>query len=300
MVPFTLVLIIFGIFANAFKNEEALINKHLETGITTKDIQNKLQNCQIENHEIIKSMQKELAQLRLEVHKKENKLDELQKDIARIKVENCKDNKDIAENVEELKKEMKNRRIEISILQDHDHEKDVKIRNIEHNQNNHEQDIKDNKDIAEDVEELKREMENRQTEIGILQDHDYEKDVKISNIEHNQNDLSINITNVKNDLSDQITNMVIAPIGTIQGWSPVPQIGTANPVSIPKCWVPCDDSLIKEGIWIGQHTPDLNKANRYGVRNLEMAICFSLFGRLNDFIGQKCLKLKLRSAFVPT
>ena len=24
------------------------------------------------------------------------------------------------------------------------------------------------------------------------------------------------------------------------------------------------------------------------------------FGRLNDFIGQKCLKLKLRSAFVPT
>ena len=37
----------------------------------------------------------------------------------------------------------------------------------------------------------------------------------------------------------------------------------------------------------------------YGVRNLEMSIRFSLKS-LNDFLGQKCLKLKLRSAFVPT
>ena len=39
----------------------------------------------------------------------------------------------------------------------------------------------------------------------------------------------------------------------------------------------------------------------YSARNLEMSIRFSLkLGRLNNFIGQKCLKLKLRSAFVPT
>ena len=38
----------------------------------------------------------------------------------------------------------------------------------------------------------------------------------------------------------------------------------------------------------------------YGARNIEMSIRFSLKSRpLNDFIGQKCLKLKLRSAFVP-
>ena len=40
----------------------------------------------------------------------------------------------------------------------------------------------------------------------------------------------------------------------------------------------------------------------YSARNLEMTIRFFLYnlGSLNDFIGQKCLKLKLRSAFVPS
>ena len=131
-----------------------------------------------------------------------------------------------------------------------------------------------------DMEELKQANENRQTEIGILQDHDYEVDLKIENITNTENthtqdinDLSIdlsqlscevkiNITDVKNDLSSQIADMVIAPIGTIVGWSPVPEIGSENNVSIPNCWVTCDGSLIKEGPWIGQHSPDLNKANR--------------------------------------
>ena len=136
---------------------------------------------------------------------------------------------------------------------------------------------KDDKDINEDVEELKKQMDNRRTEIGILQEHDYEIDEKIQNIETKQeqdtnnifteisrlsDEVKINITDVKNDLSDEINNLVIAPIGTIQGWTPVPEIGNENPVYIPECWVPCDGSIIKEGIWIGQHTPDLNVANR--------------------------------------
>ena len=144
------------------------------------------------------------------------------------------------------------------------------------------------------MEELKKQMENRRTEIGILQDYDFENDFKIQNIENTQNahdkdinelsieidqlsyEVNVNITDVKNDLSNQISNMVIAPIGTIQGWSPIPEIGIENPVSLPKCWVTCDGSLINEGIWAGHHSPDLNNANRYGTRNLEMSICFSL------------------------
>ena len=39
-----------------------------------------------------------------------------------------------------------------------------------------------------------------------------------------------------------------------------------------------------------------NSKKKYGARNLEIYN----FSRLNDFIDQKCLKLKLRSAFVPT
>ena len=39
----------------------------------------------------------------------------------------------------------------------------------------------------------------------------------------------------------------------------------------------------------------------YGARNFEMTNRFFYkISRLNDFIGQKYLKLKLRSAFVPT
>ena len=72
------------------------------------------------------------------------------------------------------------------------------------------------------------------------------------------NDLEDDIVNVKNDLS----NMVTAPIGTILGQSPVPEIGSKKPVPIPKCWVPCDGSIIKEGTWTGKHSPDLNKAKR--------------------------------------
>ena len=139
----------------------------------------------------------------------------------------------------------------------------------------------DDKDIAEDVEVLKEQMEDRRTEIGILQDYNFENDVKIQNIQdiqekHGQDiiDLSleitadidevkINITEVKNDLSDKITDLVISPIGTIQAWSPIPEIGSENPVSIPNCWVPCDGSLIENGTWIGQHSPNLNEASRY-------------------------------------
>ena len=240
-----LFLTIFVIFTNALINEEKLIKGHLDK-YKTSDILNELHKCQEESHEIIKSLHNELAQLRFEVHKN--------------------DVKDVSEDVEEFKRKMK---IELDELR-----KEIVILKNEKN------DDKDNKDITEDVEELKMQMENRKTEIGILQDYDFENDFKIQNIEKRQyahdkdiNELSIeidqlsyevnvNITDVKNDLSNQISNMVIAPIGTIQGWSPIPEIGIENPVSLPKCWVTCDGSLINEGIWAGHHSPDLNNANR--------------------------------------
>ena len=51
--------------------------------------------------------------------------------------------------------------------------------------------------------------------------------------------------------------------GTILPWVPKPSIGTKNPVGIPQCWVECDGRQISKGIWSGQKTPDLNKAQRF-------------------------------------
>ena len=172
----------------------------------------------------------------------QNILDEIQK---------CQ--KESHEIIEDLKKELKNLQEEINTLK------------LE------KESINDIKDIIEDVEILKRQMVDRQIEIGILQDHDFEKDQKIQDIEeiHKQdinglsnqhktdiNAVSNNITEVKNGLSKT------APIGTILAWSPIPAKGTEQPVSIPICWAKCNGSLIKEGLWTGKPTPDLNMANR--------------------------------------
>ena len=46
-------------------------------------------------------------------------------------------------------------------------------------------------------------------------------------------------------------------------WSPVPDKNSNIPVKIPKCWVPCNGSVITDGIWSGEKTPDINNQNRY-------------------------------------
>ena len=49
-----------------------------------------------------------------------------------------------------------------------------------------------------------------------------------------------------------------APIGTILAWVPKPENTSANVLSIPEGWMPCDGSLITQGPWKGGRTPDLN------------------------------------------
>ena len=70
-------------------------------------------------------------------------------------------------------------------------------------------------------------------------------------------------SNNLNHINSQISSMHIAPIGTIMAWSPVPDKNSPHPENIPQCWVACDGSIIKEGIWIGEKTPDINNQNRY-------------------------------------
>ena len=41
-------------------------------------------------------------------------------------------------------------------------------------------------------------------------------------------------------------------------WTPKPDKETENPQSLPLGWVKCDGSQIKEGIWHGRYTPNLN------------------------------------------
>ena len=180
------------------------------------DILHEFHKCQVETNEIINMMKKELEEIRME------------NNMLKVEMMNAQDIKDIADDVEELKNQMENRRTEIGILQDHDFQKEVKIKSLENKIDQQDQDINDlSIEITADIDEVK-----------------------------------INITEVKNDLSDKITDLVITPIGTIQAWSPIPEVGSENPVSIPNCWIPCDGSLIKNGTWIGQHSPNLNEANR--------------------------------------
>ena len=56
--------------------------------------------------------------------------------------------------------------------------------------------------------------------------------------------------------------MKIAPLGTILAWTPRPSKISENTTSIPECWTPCDGSIINEGIWKGDITPNLNGENR--------------------------------------
>ena len=54
-----------------------------------------------------------------------------------------------------------------------------------------------------------------------------------------------------------------APIGTILAWVPKPENTSANVLSIPEGWMPCDGSLIIDGPWEGERTPDLNSIGAF-------------------------------------
>ena len=54
-----------------------------------------------------------------------------------------------------------------------------------------------------------------------------------------------------------------APIGTILAWVPKPEKTSSNAVSIPEGWMPCDGSLIIQGLWKEGRTPDLNSVGAF-------------------------------------
>ena len=61
---------------------------------------------------------------------------------------------------------------------------------------------------------------------------------------------------------NEMDNMKIAPLGTILAWTPKPSKSSGNVSAIPDCWIPCDGSTIKEGMWNGDTIPNLNGENR--------------------------------------
>jgi len=46
-------------------------------------------------------------------------------------------------------------------------------------------------------------------------------------------------------------------------WTPIPNSGSNDALALPSGWVECDGQLITEGIWEGQHTPNINGEERF-------------------------------------
>ena len=108
------------------------------------DILHEFHKCQVETNEIINMMKKELEEIRME------------NNMLKVEMMNAQDIKDIADDVEELKNQMENRRTEIGILQDHDFQKEVKIKSLENKIDQQSQDINDlSIEVTADIDEVK-------------------------------------------------------------------------------------------------------------------------------------------------
>merc|ERR1711892_20660 len=64
-------------------------------------------------------------------------------------------------------------------------------------------------------------------------------------------------------LRNDIHSLNLAPIGTIVAWSPKTHSEGGNDVTLPSGWLECSGIQIKEGIWEGQTTPDINGDERF-------------------------------------
>ena len=127
--------------------------------------------------------------------------------------------------------------------------------------------------LNSDVDSLTSENENRKIEIEALEAADTEFDesvtfltsengLRVSEIDSLEIETSKLVTEV-NSLKVKMDNLTIAPLGSIVAWTPKPDKETNNLQSLPSGWVECDGSQIKAGIWRGQYTPNLNGEKRF-------------------------------------
>jgi len=78
---------------------------------------------------------------------------------------------------------------------------------------------------------------------------------QVTDIELLRNDIDV--------VEDEMHKMNQAPIGTIVAWSPKTHSEGGNDVTLPSGWLECSGIMIKEGIWEGQTTPDINGDKRF-------------------------------------
>ena len=113
--------------------------------------------------------------------------------------------------------------------------------------------LEENQDLKDEVKWLNDVITNNITEltnqIASLSSH-HTEDVDL---------LAEDIESVRNEISD----VASPPIGTIMAWTPIPNSGSDDALSLPAGWVECDGELITEGIWEGQHTPNINGEERF-------------------------------------
>jgi len=74
---------------------------------------------------------------------------------------------------------------------------------------------------------------------------------------------TLDIEDVRTQLEDAYSIFDSLPLGTIISWTPYPDKNTQNPSDIPKGWMLCDGSEIKEGPWADHLTPDINNSKRF-------------------------------------
>merc|ERR1719356_1687059 len=93
----------------------------------------------------------------------------------------------------------------------------------------------------------------------------------LADLDECQRTLEGDIADLKRDMEEVKQNftvvdeelMNIMPLGSIVAWVPKPDRGATNRSEIPVGWTYCDGSPIKEGIWKGLSTPDLNGRNDF-------------------------------------
>ena len=66
-----------------------------------------------------------------------------------------------------------------------------------------------------------------------------------------------------NENTDKINTLNLAPVGTILAWTPKPNKDSTGNERLPDGWQECDGTEIRDGIWKGQKTPNINGEERF-------------------------------------
>merc|ERR1711892_70523 len=78
---------------------------------------------------------------------------------------------------------------------------------------------------------------------------------QVTDIELLRNDIEV--------VEDEMHSLNLAPIGTIVAWSPKTHYEGGTDVTLPSGWLECSGVQIKEGIWKGETTPNINGDERF-------------------------------------